>query len=915
MAQNFTRQIKRIDRKLNLTKNNLNLTNENSFYLIPFKITLGFINQSNLGVNENLNIYDFATWQRIFTGLANLIARWKDSTIVYKKNDDDLFLTKEYVVGAFIRAFITTKSSGVSFEPSPIDNNFVSQLTNESVEVYTYEPINDEELQDFYIIPQIGSNKWLYIENVIQHEYAGKKLYKLTLSSVNNKIAQSGRAIEEYIQFGAPGEGYAFPQIDEKGNVALDTTKTKDIYIQSYQVEISGPAAFATAYCWGRPIEVKDDEGIIEPQFNPKIEAPRLLLPFSIETPISSPINTKPNAENNYFYGIFQPKYADVYEKWTKQWENNFNPTDRNEYEGMIYAPNRKIIEDSNPLNADDGAHQYVMWDQNWKVNIPKTNFNTSADNMTAENLTLDGFYTIPQLLMFNIFITSQIDAIPLSVEQLVSWNLKDLHIILGFLNKLTFGIPIGWRQLNVRIPAPSIPLFIPSSIVKFGNSMREQSMGDNELMIPLEIFSGGINSDATTFSGINSMGSIIKIQLTDRFSKVIDGITYTFNTVDLGQDMPLKDDEGKKIEFKTKKPEKLHIDKTCEPIARKKYGYVIDYSGWKGLSKNNYRATFFTAGTLQVHSGTYKSNALFTGAIRDWTNIMKQSDWKTQDNKIINYPKDIVEPQPPGQLIDDITLTNYLSQNKVHNSLIIGTPIGRMHVFTRLLEQNYQADGFRQSSTKLTPWKKVGYRAGEYDLTQIGGIAGLLQNYENMIITFKITTDNVDETSREFPLQIPITEIVKQNKIDFDLKSKEWIDKREMVPYNIFHIRDNSVINGILQCNDKCRVSARGQNSLIKYNEYHRTVFTTMLDGNKLKFGWNENITGFIPNQILQDNGNIVSDNKPAYPNFGKMMVEGGFQLNYAMNEFGYITNPSAPQLIEWMEITQIYLQSKNSL
>lgn len=77
---------------------------------------------------------------------------------------------------------------------------------------------------------------------------------------------------------------------------------------------MAGAGAFNTIMAYGRPTQVQTDaNGITTPRFNPIIEAPRLLLPYTMETPVPSPENTRPSAETDYYVGDFQPTLQTSY--------------------------------------------------------------------------------------------------------------------------------------------------------------------------------------------------------------------------------------------------------------------------------------------------------------------------------------------------------------------------------------------------------------------------------------------------------------------------------------------------------------------------------------------------------------------------------------------------------------------------
>ncbi len=54
-----------------------NLTKDNSFLIFPFNITMGYITSTENGIrqNDSVNVFDYSTFQRVFTGLENVLAQ------------------------------------------------------------------------------------------------------------------------------------------------------------------------------------------------------------------------------------------------------------------------------------------------------------------------------------------------------------------------------------------------------------------------------------------------------------------------------------------------------------------------------------------------------------------------------------------------------------------------------------------------------------------------------------------------------------------------------------------------------------------------------------------------------------------------------------------------------------------------
>lgn len=53
------------------------LTKDNSFLVFPFKLTAGYITSTENGIkqNDSVEIQDYSNFQRVFTGLENMLAQ------------------------------------------------------------------------------------------------------------------------------------------------------------------------------------------------------------------------------------------------------------------------------------------------------------------------------------------------------------------------------------------------------------------------------------------------------------------------------------------------------------------------------------------------------------------------------------------------------------------------------------------------------------------------------------------------------------------------------------------------------------------------------------------------------------------------------------------------------------------------
>jgi hypothetical protein len=158
----------------------------------------------------------------------------------------------------------------------------------------------------------------------------------ITFVSLSDKLQESGRAIEQYVNFGAPGEGYAYPYIryDNKGNklIGLDAHRRSNYPITHWQVELQGVGVITNAFCMGRPC--KSEEDLIVP-------APRHLLGSELHPPISNPLNRTSQPTSNYFF----IKDGQV------QFNTQSNPADKS-WTNFVFA-NEKLDNDGLIVVAD----------------------------------------------------------------------------------------------------------------------------------------------------------------------------------------------------------------------------------------------------------------------------------------------------------------------------------------------------------------------------------------------------------------------------------------------------------------------------------------------------------------------------------------------------------------------------------
>jgi hypothetical protein len=101
--------------------------------------------------------------------------------------------------------------------------------------------LNEDSLFSVYLIPELGENKLFIISsyNFVLDEYGRKSNIEVTFTTLSDKLQESGRAIEQYVNWnaGGIGSGYAYPKIikymnGEKGYM-LDQTRLNNTPVRA----------------------------------------------------------------------------------------------------------------------------------------------------------------------------------------------------------------------------------------------------------------------------------------------------------------------------------------------------------------------------------------------------------------------------------------------------------------------------------------------------------------------------------------------------------------------------------------------------------------------------------------------------------------------------------------------------------
>ncbi len=620
----------------------------NKLFLFPFNIILGTTNSSEVGLfKDNYDPADFGSFEKIFSGRDSVLIKWEGSTTASKKESTDMFLTKNYKVGNYFAGTRTNTSSNTAFGSSSQDADFVSQRNVKDVNVQfnNWKP-SENDIFKFYIIPESGTSNIFYIKNVNSYYNieTGKLIYStITFTNLTTELGKSGRSIDNFVQFSAPGEGYAFPQVvndENKKTVSLDEIRLKDRPVDEIQVEIFGPSLISGLTILGRPVGLVK-EGDIYKNEN-KINAPRLLFPYKMTTPESSEISKTSASETNY-YSIVNGSIDLItyWNDWREKVAGIYDLDKRKNYEGVIKTDYDEVLKtNSGVITKND------YWNESFKLSLadvdPETIktvpfFDENFDFGLLSNI------SVSQFLTFNSLLFLDTERLPISITETTAWTFKSIPLIGAFLNLLTLGIPVGWQNQNIKLAAKKINGLIPCQVYDFGANGTIIGGPSKEGALPLDLLRNDTPDAISGLVGTNNVITSLRFKLTDQ----INDNGTTKNTVDLAQEGAdgwlMNGDEA-----------------PTNPLLEPYQGYALDLINIKMLGKCDYKITALSNGA-PVYSAKYQTKSKFSESVREWSNTIKLSNWNADDNQTIPYPEAIT-PKPPIDILDPIIETHELN-------------------------------------------------------------------------------------------------------------------------------------------------------------------------------------------------------------------------------------------------------------
>lgn len=579
----------------------------------------------------------------------------------------------------------------------------------DKVSVMTTKNFTKDDMFKLYWIPQKSNDEMsddivhYYVNNCTKYyDPHGKLVYcQVEFASINDSLSTTGQIIKGSIMLGAPGEGYAIPKLiyNEKGE-AIDF-KVNELFVgddgvRTLQVELLGPGAVVGVCAYGRPIEKIGEVN--------KIYPPRRLFLQDLKFPVSDNLTTNSSPESVFIAGVMKPFIEGYYKDWKESRSADFTESIKKTFDGFFGNPDltRQVYIDSNPNGLDLRRSD---WNLKGKVagSSPLTTtaspyFSAMQDDGTkyigSQTIDLNNIESgrAHDLLNFSAMIFEQFPTMPIDNYQTYAWTLSQIPLFGGFLNTITLGIPIGWREQSYfqsDVIFKGIFLLFSMSLFRWytesfwpDDGSKSGTKVPNSCRIPLDVFKNGSEDEVGGIVNVSAMTTAICSNLTDKITmrtySTKDGSVSdkdnVYSSVYIKQ--KLINDKGVNVRpliseasFAT---DPLSKDAITDTIGVGKY--IIDAIELISVAKMPVRLTTFSEDPDNVSDPydsvnwqtTIQTKAMLTGNVRDIAQVFKTSYFDdVAVNSNVNFPFPNSSSQdgmsPPGMIFNDIKPDNHI--------------------------------------------------------------------------------------------------------------------------------------------------------------------------------------------------------------------------------------------------------------
>lgn len=746
---NTSMKLKTVERKMK--DFNSSLTDfENQFVIIPFQPS-GYIDYSNFGqVTNQVQIDQFETYKRLYTGNDAFIVTWKDSVNFDYSNqspnsDTVKSITIKYSVGEVLLGWLedSTTDNDISTDTSFSEYKSQKSITNLTLRINAAKyQLNENYSYYFYKVPEI-SNQILYKVSSLEKEYLGKDLmcYVLRLESLQDTLANTGRAKQQNVMPNAPGQGYLQPEVAEKEDYtlpggAVEGTDYVDIpnrYVianKTYQMnnpvksivlKLFGLAVLCNVSLIGRRAYLGGD-------FT-QYGSPRLIFPMNFSNPSTVTIYRSQQQEVNFYWMVngapvinFSNEVFDALKSFlafSKFWSQ----------EGILTMDQAQTQATNPQIN---GTYGYQLYGQQtssgyqvWMVDFDTKTIDTSYTYGCAKTYTIGGNKAIHDHMFDCYWIQKQITVLPINKSNTLNfgWTIGATYAAAVARNITTafslflIGI-LGTLYEKVNAPAyQGVYGLIPAALCDFMLSESQITL-QNSGYVRFDYFLNPDSEDLGEFASFfktDSMNTSFQAELTDI---ITDGNTQ-YCTDQIGQTVNA---DGSNVKSDGTA---LLMDGTYTLVenTQENMGYIIDSFNIQAIFKGDFSVEFLDMNGQVVWTGVYQSDAKWAGTIREF-NTWKDTSIFGRENQYLGKPlawPKALQPLDPdtSSYILNFSTPFSLKWSLAKNSTDTSSGYGSW--------SRFEGNGFKTNkwNTGFTSWTGTQHTTDNGDLDLAGYLSG----------------------------------------------------------------------------------------------------------------------------------------------------------------------------------------------
>lgn len=796
------------------------------FRVCSFTIILGAINSTETGYKPPTSIpNDYTSFSKIFTGREAIQTVWDHSYYPIQDKENPDLAYKQLQIGDVFYGNILSDQLGITYSATPANNAFIQEQAIKNVvinipnEPKNFDFINNivANLYKLYMIPEVNKvinidksikvdRQW-YILEVASKTYnnENKELayIQCTFSSLNDKLAHSGLAINQYVQLGAPGDPVALPALDENNNIILDSNYLTPLPVTHCQISFYGSVKPISIALWGRDI---DNNPANTKQHKYRQYPSKLLFPWQYQCSTYDPVSFQALPETNYVLTVQGQSVMDSYQDWQKVISPNYDDGATKHYEGHL----RTNVEKTKNTNKVDVSNRLVnYWDNNFLngAEIEDYNYATVGNpyfqyynknnkkfiGNTHYNMNNNKFKQLNTINALHYFIYNPISEISLTVRETIKINLNTIPVFGSFMNFFVGGLDIGAKlSSNLLIPQfPYINGLISAELYNFYTTLLYSSQSTNPALIPLDVFRNETPDTIQAVLGTASHMTSFTFNLTDKLSMArFDINSQEFNdnivqeTINLGQ-LDIKNKNLVNLLAKEDSSTPLLNEPKFTNINIVKW--AIDMIDIKVVGKSNFKITFYSMldnrngavnDNFSIWSGTYQTVGKASNNSRLIQNTFILANNTFKFDQSFNYPQ-AIQPPPLIERAHPIFI-DLSNQNQYGINNNISEPLSSKDLHYYRMKPNWKEN---QKKGKFLNYIDINVKDYGYD-----SIEKFKNDYESMTFNFNFNMNAIYSN--------------KYLGLDYT-NSKNWFTPITIKVNDIGNITDGQGLNASFQDND----------------------------------------------------------------------------------------------------------------